>query len=113
MKKPGPAKRAQSGQSGAEHRIRTGDLRLGKALTRMCTEMQRESSRWNLRRSRSPRARRSCKPMQPESTALLTPRSAVPGSVVSTIPDDRLLTIAEVTELRKVTKSIVYSACDR
>ena len=43
----------------------------------------------------------------------LTPRSAVPGSVVSTIPDDRLLTIAEVTELLKVPKSIVYSACDR
>ena len=72
-KKPGPANYAESGPYGAEHRIRTGDLRLGKALTRMCTEMQRESTRWNLRRSRSPRARQFCKPMQPESTALLTP----------------------------------------
>src|SRR5258708_27172675 len=31
MKKPGPAKHAESGQFGAEHRVRTGDLRLGKA----------------------------------------------------------------------------------
>src|SRR5260370_714003 len=51
MKKPGAAKRAESGQFGAEHRVQTGDLRLGKALTRMCTEMQRESTRWNLKRS--------------------------------------------------------------
>ena len=55
----------------AEHRVRTGDL--GKAPMRMCIAMQQESSRWNLRRSRSPRARQFCKPMQPESTALLTP----------------------------------------
>jgi hypothetical protein len=44
----------------------------------------------------------------------LTPGSAaVPGSVVATIPDDRLFTIAEVTGLLKVPKSVVYSACDR
>src|SRR5260370_2196321 len=43
----------------------------------------------------------------------LTPRSsAVPGSVVATIPDDRLFTIAEVTGLLKVPKPVVYSACD-
>ncbi len=56
MKKPGPANYAESGHIGAEHRIRTGDLRLGKALTRMCTEMQLEASRWNLR----PRGAREC-----------------------------------------------------
>jgi len=44
----------------------------------------------------------------------LTPRSAaVPGSVVATIPDDRLFIISEVAELLKVPKSAVYSACDR
>ena len=44
----------------------------------------------------------------------LTPRSAaVPGSVVATIPDDRLFAISEVAELLKVPKSAVYSACDR
>jgi excisionase family DNA binding protein len=44
----------------------------------------------------------------------LTPRSAaVPGSVVATIADDRLFTIAEVAGLLKVPKSVVYSACDR
>jgi hypothetical protein len=44
----------------------------------------------------------------------LTPPSAVvPGSVIATIPDDRLFTIAEVTGLLKVPKSVVYSACDR
>src|SRR5713226_4333943 len=31
MKKPGPANKAESGHFGAEHRVRTGDLRLGKA----------------------------------------------------------------------------------
>ena len=31
-KKPGPAKYANPGLYGAEHRVRTGDLRLGKAL---------------------------------------------------------------------------------
>jgi hypothetical protein len=31
MKKPGSANTAESGQFGAEHRVRTGDLRLGKA----------------------------------------------------------------------------------
>ena len=31
MKKPGSANIAESGQFGAEHRVRTGDLRLGKA----------------------------------------------------------------------------------
>src|SRR2546422_7292688 len=72
MKKPGPAKYAESGPFGAEQRVRTGDLRLGKAPTRTCTEMQRESTRWNLRRSRSHRARQICKPMQLGSTARLT-----------------------------------------
>ncbi len=31
MKKPGTANIAESGQFGAEHRVRTDDLRLGKA----------------------------------------------------------------------------------
>ena len=31
MKEPGPANHAESGRFGAEHRVRTGDLRLGKA----------------------------------------------------------------------------------
>jgi excisionase family DNA binding protein len=44
----------------------------------------------------------------------LTPLSAaVPGSVVATVPDDRLFTISEVAGLLKVPKSVVYSACDR
>ena len=72
IKKPGPAKYSESGRNGAEHRIRTGDLRLGKALQRMCMPMQRESSRRNLKRLRDQRERQLCKLMQPESTALLT-----------------------------------------
>ena len=44
----------------------------------------------------------------------LTPRSpAVPGSVVATIPDDRLFTVAEISTLLKIRKSDVYRACDR
>lgn len=31
MKKPGHRDDAESGRFGAEHRVRTGDLRLGKA----------------------------------------------------------------------------------
>ncbi len=52
----------------------------------MCKPMQRESSRRNLRRSRSP--------------------------LVDAIPDDRLFTVAEISSLLKIRKSDVYSACD-
>jgi Helix-turn-helix domain len=44
----------------------------------------------------------------------LTPRSAaVHDSIVATIPDDRLFTVSEVTQLLKVSRAVVYCACDR
>jgi excisionase family DNA binding protein len=42
-----------------------------------------------------------------------TDAGLTPGSVIATIPDDRLFTIAEVAVLLNVPKSVVYSACDR
>jgi hypothetical protein len=72
MKKPGPANIAESGQFGAEHRLRTGDLRLGKALTKMCKAMQRESTLRNFSRRRALLARGLCQPMQRDAARLLT-----------------------------------------
>jgi Helix-turn-helix domain len=44
----------------------------------------------------------------------LTPRpAAVHGSVIATIPDDRLFTVSEVTRLLKVSRAVVYCACER
>ncbi len=43
---------------------------------------------------------------------LTPPWGALPASVVGGIPDDRLLTVAEVAAFLKVPKSAVYSACD-
>ena len=57
---------------GAEHRVRTGDLRLGKALRRICRPMQREATLRN--RSRRP-ARpypRMCQQMHRNAAGLLT-----------------------------------------
>jgi hypothetical protein len=43
----------------------------------------------------------------------LTPSMAAPGSLVSTILDNRLYTAAEISALLKIRKSDVYRACDR
>jgi len=37
----------------------------------------------------------------------------VPGTLIDSISDDRLFTVAEVAALLNVRKSDVYSACDR
>src|SRR2546428_10648945 len=47
-----------------KHRVRTDDLRLGKAPRVICTAMQRESTRRNLSRRPALLARRLCLPMQ-------------------------------------------------
>jgi len=43
----------------------------------------------------------------------LTPSVPAPGSLIGTIPDDRLFTVAEISALLRIRKSDVYSACDR
>jgi hypothetical protein len=57
---------------GAEHRVRTGDLRLGRAMTRICKPMQRESTLWNLSRHPALPASRLCQQMQQNAARLLT-----------------------------------------
>jgi hypothetical protein len=60
------------GLIGAEHRVRTGDLRLGKAPMRMCTAMQRESTLRNLSRQPALQGSRLCQQMQRNAARLLT-----------------------------------------
>ena len=72
MKEPGSTKCVESGLIGAEHRVRIGDLRLGKALTRMCKSMQRASTLRNLSRHPALPARRLCQQMQQNAARLLT-----------------------------------------
>ena len=71
---PGPARHALGNRAlvGAEHRVRTGDLRLGKALTKMCKAMQRESTLRNFSRRPALLTRRLCQPMQQDAARLLT-----------------------------------------
>jgi excisionase family DNA binding protein len=37
----------------------------------------------------------------------------VPETFVDSIPDDRLLTVADVATLLQVSRSTIYAACDR
>jgi excisionase family DNA binding protein len=82
----------------------------------MCTALQTISSRrktagfhWTLAHPvLSPDAAKC----SPSTDAGLTP-IAVPGTLIDSISDDRLFTVAEVAALLNVRKSDVYSACDR
>jgi hypothetical protein len=80
----------------------------------MCTPMQEEPSRWNLKRSRS---RASAAVVQADAAGIngstdagLTPFP--PATMADAISDDRLFMVAEISSLLKIRRSDVYSACD-
>src|SRR5207248_7062987 len=57
---------------GAEHRVRTGDLRLGKAIPRICRPMESEATLRNLSRHTARPQPQICQPMHRNAAALLT-----------------------------------------
>jgi hypothetical protein len=74
-KRPGPRENPETNRVlvlGAEHRVRTGDLRLGKALLRSCKPMQSESTLRNLSRRPTLLKCRLCQQMQRNASGLLT-----------------------------------------